>query len=72
MVEILRSNDPVVISFADALLKEAGIGHSVVDQNMSVIEGSIGILPKRMLVDRGHYEKARRILAEAGLERELS
>ena len=73
MIELLRSNDPVLISFADALLNEAGIEHAVVDQNMSVIEGSLGILPRRMLVARERqHEQARRILIEAGLERELS
>ena len=72
MIELLRSNDPVLISFADALLKEAGIEHAIVDQNMSVMEGSLGILPRRMLVARDQHESARRILIEAGLERELS
>ena len=72
MIELLRSNDPVLISFADALLKEAGIEHAIVDQNMSVMEGSLGILPRRMLVARDQHENARRILIEAGLERELS
>jgi hypothetical protein len=72
MIELLRSNDPVLISFADALLNEAGIAHAVVDQNMSVMEGSLGILPRRMMVARDRHENARRILIEAGLERELS
>jgi hypothetical protein len=72
MIELLRSNDPVLISFAEALLKEAGIGHAIVDQNMSVMEGSLGILPRRMLVARHQHESARRLLIEAGLERELS
>jgi hypothetical protein len=72
MIELMRSNDPVLLSFAEALLKEAGITHQVVDQNMSVMEGTIGILPRRVLVARDHHEEARRILTEAGLERELS
>ncbi len=72
MVELLRSNDPVLISFADALLNEAGIEHAVVDQNMSVMEGSLGILPRRMLVARHRLADARRILTEAGLDSELS
>jgi hypothetical protein len=72
MIELLRSNDPVLISFADALLNEAGIEHAVVDQNMSVMEGSLGILPRRVMVARDRHENARRILIEAGLERELS
>ena len=72
MIELLRSNDPVLISFAEALLKEAGIDHATVDQNMSVVEGSLGILPRRMLVARGQHESARRLLSEAGLGGELS
>jgi hypothetical protein len=72
MIELFRTNDPVLISFVDALLNEAGIEHAVVDQHMSVMEGSLGILPRRMLVARHSHESARRILIEAGLERELS
>ena len=72
MIELLRSNDPVVISFAEALLKDGGIEHQVVDRNMSIMEGSIGILPRRILVARDQHETARRFLTEAGLERELS
>jgi hypothetical protein len=72
MIELFRSNDPVLMSFADALLKEAGIDHAIVDQNMSVMEGSLGILPRRMLVTHKHHESARRILVDAGLEHELS
>jgi hypothetical protein len=72
MIELLRSNDPVLLSFVQALLNEAGIRHQTFDQNMSVMEGSIGILPRRILVPRDDHEEARRILAEAGLERELS
>ncbi len=72
MIELFRSNDPVVISFVEALLKEAGIEHATLDQNMSVMEGSLGILPRRMLVARRQHESARRILVDAGLGRELS
>jgi hypothetical protein len=72
VIELLRTNDPVLISFADALLNEAGIEHAVVDQHMSVMEGSLGILPRRMLVARQQHEAARRIMIEAGLEGELS
>jgi Putative prokaryotic signal transducing protein len=72
VIELLRSNDPVLLSFAEALLKEAKIEHALVDQNMSVIEGSLGILPRRMLVARHRIDDARRILSEAGLQAELS
>ena len=43
--ELLRTNDIVLISFVESLLKEAEIPHFVADQNMSVIEGSLGVLP---------------------------
>lgn len=72
MIELLRSNDPVLISFAEALLKDAGIEHATLDHNMSIVEGSLGILPRRMLVAREQHETARHILVEAGLGRELS
>ncbi len=72
MIELLRTNDAVLLSFVQALLNEASIQHALVDQNMSVIEGSLGILPRRILVPRLDHEQARRILSEAGLESELS
>jgi hypothetical protein len=72
MIELLRSNDPVLISFAETLLKDAGIAHATFDQNMSIAEGSLGILPRRLLVARNQHEAARRLLREAGLEGELS
>lgn len=72
VIELLRTNDAVLLSFAEALLKEAGIAHQLVDLNMSVMEGTIGILPRRVLVDRDRHEEARRILTDAGLEQELS
>ena len=71
MIELLRSNDPVLISFAEALLKEAGIEHATVDQNMSIMEGSLGILPRRILVIDCCVDDARQLLEEAGLGHEL-
>jgi hypothetical protein len=71
MEEILRTNDIVLISFVEALLKEAGIDHFVADQNMSVIEGSLGVLQRRVLVPRESLEEARRLLVEAGVGAEL-
>ena len=53
MEELLRTNDLVLISFVEALLREAGIDALVLDQNMSVIEGSLGVLPRRVLVPDG-------------------
>ena len=71
MEEILRTNDIVLISFVETLLKEAGIAHFVADQNMSVIEGSLGILPRRVLVPSDDVDAARRLLADAGVGNEL-
>ncbi len=50
MRELVRTNDAVLISAIEALLNGAHIAHMVVDQNMSVLEGSIGIFPRRILV----------------------
>ncbi len=71
MDELIRTNDMVLISFVDALLKEAGIEHILADQNMSVIEGSLGVLPRRVLVASEDVDAARRILTEAGIADEL-
>ena len=68
MKELFRSNDVVLLSFIQALFNDAGIGHLVADANMSIIEGSIGILPRRVLVEEDQWAQARRILAEAGLD----
>lgn len=71
MKEILRTNDVVLVSAVEALLEAAGIPHLVLDRNMSVLEGSIGILPRRVLVDDDWSGPARRLLEDAGLAREL-
>jgi hypothetical protein len=67
MIEVLRSNDAVVISFAQAILQDAGIPNFVADQHISIAEGSIGAFPRRLLVDDADALAARRILLQAGL-----
>ena len=69
--ELIRANDAVLVSAVQALLDAAHIPHLVFDQNMSVLEGSIGILPRRILVNECCIDDARRLLAEAGLGHEL-
>ena len=71
MRELVRTNNLVLISAIEALLKGADIDHMIVDQNMSVMEGSIGIFPRRILVDEDQMQAARRLLSEAGLADEL-
>lgn len=71
MRELVRTNDSVLVSAVQALLKGAAIPHVVLDQNMSIVEGSLGILPRRVLVDDVHLKAARRLLQEAGLGHEL-
>ncbi|MEQ8298356.1 MAG: DUF2007 domain-containing protein [Nitratireductor sp.] len=71
MIELVRTNDPVVISFIEALLRDAGIEFFVADQNMSVVEGSLGVLPRRVLVSSDTVARARRLLADAGIADEI-
>jgi putative signal transducing protein len=71
MKEIVRTNDPVLVSAIEALFTSARVPHLVLDQNMSVLEGSLGILPRRVLVPEEHRVFARRLLQDAGLGHEL-
>ena len=67
MKELLRTNDPVLLSYVSALLEEARIDFIVADLNMSVLEGSIGILPRRVLVEADSLQRARSVLSQAGI-----
>jgi Putative prokaryotic signal transducing protein len=71
VVELLRTNDAVLISAIEALLSGARIAHVVVDRNISVLEGSIGAFPRRILVGADQLDAARRLLTDAGLAHEL-
>lgn len=64
MKELLRSNDPTVIAYATALLEGEGIEPFQMDVHMSVLEGSIGILPRRLMVRDDDLTQARRILRD--------
>jgi hypothetical protein len=67
MVELLRTNDSVLLNFVEVLLRDAGLAVMVADQNMSVLEGSLGVLPRRLLVGEDDEVEAKRIMEEAGL-----
>ncbi len=71
MQTIIATNNIVTISFAEAVLKEAGIDYFVADMHNSVIEGSIGIIPRRVMVIDEDVAPARRALDLAGLADEL-
>lgn len=71
MRELVRTNDVVLVSAIEALLNGASIHHLVLDQNMSVLDGSIGAIPRRILVHEDDNRQARQLLTDAGLAHEL-
>lgn len=66
MREVVKSNDPVRLSFLMVLLRDAGIETILLDQHASIMDGSIGAIPRRIMVADGDYSRARRVLQEAG------
>jgi hypothetical protein len=65
MRELVRTNDPVTLSWLQALLAEAGIAVVVLDTHTSILEGSIGAIPRRLMVAEEDFDRARRLIAEA-------
>ncbi|MDH5749554.1 MAG: DUF2007 domain-containing protein [Rhodospirillales bacterium] len=65
MVELIRTNDPVLLSWLQARLAEEGIHTIVLDAHTSVLEGSILAIQRRVMVAEGQIIGARRVLAEA-------
>jgi hypothetical protein len=68
MEELLRTNDPTLVPYTSALLKAEDIECFVLDLNMSVLEGSIGVLPRRIMVRSTDLYRARVILTDNGIE----
>ena len=68
MKEILRTTDPTVIAFATALLRAEDIDCFVLDVHMSVLEGGIGVFPRRMMVPTGDAFRARAILTDNAVD----
>jgi hypothetical protein len=64
MKELLRSTDPTVIAFASALLSGEGIEVFELDVHMSVLEGSIGIFPRRLMVRDGDLDEAEQVMRD--------
>ena len=65
MEELFRTNDAVYLSFARAILAAEGIETFLLDAHMASVEGSLGALPRRLMVAEDTYDRAKRILAEA-------
>jgi hypothetical protein len=66
MQVLVRSNNLVRLHFLVCLLRDAGIDAEILDSQMSAMEGSIGAIPRRLVVDADVASRARRVLAEAG------
>jgi Putative prokaryotic signal transducing protein len=65
MKELIRSNDLVLLSYIEALLKEAHVPYEFADEHMSAVVGSIDASPRRVLVDDGHWARAKEIVEAA-------
>ena len=68
MEELIRTNDPTVIAFATALLRAEDIDCFEFDVHTSVLEGSLGVLPRRVMVGRDDLDEAREILRANGVD----
>ncbi len=64
MKELLRSTDPTIIAFATALLQGEDIACFEMDVNMSILEGGIGIFPRRLMVHPNDHAAAKRVLED--------
>ena len=71
MRAVLITTDAVLLSFAKSILSDAGIEATVADQYTSAIEGSVGVLPRRLLVHENVWGPARQALSDGGLAKEL-
>ncbi|WP_299691826.1 DUF2007 domain-containing protein [uncultured Tateyamaria sp.] len=64
MKELLRSTDPTIIAFASALLEGEDIDCFQMDVNMSILEGGIGIFPRRLMVHADDYDDALKVITD--------
>lgn len=68
MKDIVRTTDPTLIAFGSALLRAEGIDCFVLDVHMSILEGGIGLFPRRLVVAERDAFRARAILRDNGIE----
>ena len=64
MKVVLKTNDVVLLSFAQSLLRDAQIETLLLDENASIMDGSLGILPRRLMVADEDFLQAQRVLRE--------
>jgi len=69
---LIRTTNAILLDYALTLLRERRLSPVVFDQHMSLVEGSLGVLPRRIMIDEAQEVAARRLLAEAGLAHELA
>jgi hypothetical protein len=67
MAELLRTNDPALLSAVEGLLTEGGIPHHVADRHASVMDGLIEVIKQRVLVPDESEAEARALLVDADL-----
>lgn len=72
MIELLRTNDLVLLSVIEAILRTERIEFFLADQHMSSLEGSTGFMRRRILVPADRIDRARRLMRDAGFAAELS
>lgn len=66
MRELVRTNDAVRLSWLQAMLASAGIEAVILDTHTSILEGSIGAIPRRLMVHEDDEKRARAVLKEIG------
>ncbi len=64
MKELFRTHDPVLLSWATALLKEAGIEAIIFDEHMGIVQGSLGVIEKRLMVADQDFYAAQTLIRE--------
>jgi hypothetical protein len=65
MKAVLKTNDPVLLNYAANLLGQEGVEHVVFDENASIMDGSMGFLPRRLMVLDEDFARAERLLKTA-------
>ncbi len=68
MKELLRTTDPTIVAFATAMLDGEGIETFELDVNMSILDGSIGILPRRLMVRDGDLDEALKVMRDHDID----